>query len=517
MRSGDSPLHALTPSPTSETGEAALAGPPLGWSEGEGDLPRNFPSRRALMQELGGLIPAAAARGDTGENPEPGPIRGGRREALRRLGRIHPAAYGTSRNHLEGAVTGLSPYIRHGVLTLAEVRDDVFRRLQQDGLDRVTAQRRGGKLISELGWRDYWQRLWGLWGDGIWDDREPLKTGLPSGAYAIELPADIREGRTGLACMDAFAADLVRIGWLHNHARMWLAAYVVHWRRVRWQAGARWFLQHLLDGDPASNNLSWQWVASSFGTKPYIFNRENLERFGGNRYCRDCPRAAAGGVAAHGGCPFEASYEELQARLFASAPAPVASAAPAEGPPARLRDPGAWPPATGTAAGNAPRNPVLWVHGEALGPANPALRNHPGRPALFVFDAELIAGHTATSGGQAAEPTPPSLKRLAFLYECLLELPVTIRWGDVAEEVLAFARRNGADGVVTSQAVDPRFERMRARIATALPVQVLAPEPFLPLTETPDRPLDLGRFSRWWKQAEPALWRLAAQGRGAER
>jgi deoxyribodipyrimidine photo-lyase len=89
---------------------------------------------------------------------------------------------------------------------------------------------------------------------------------------------------------------------------MWVAAYVVHWRRVKWQAGARWFLKHLLDGDPASNNLSWQWVASTFSRKPYFFNRENLEKYSGGRYCGVCP--------ARGECDFEGSYETLARRLF---------------------------------------------------------------------------------------------------------------------------------------------------------------------------------------------------------
>lgn len=137
--------------------------------------------------------------------------------------------------------------------------------------------------------------------------------------------------------------------------------------------------------------------------------------------------------------------------------------------------------------------PVLWIHGEALGPANPALVAHPGAPAVFVFDRVLIA--------QAGL----SLKRLGFLYECLLELPVTLRHGDVAEEVLAFARRHGADGVVTSGAVDPRFSLLRERIAARLPVQVLEPEPFVELPE----PVDLRRFSRYWRRAEPALWARA--------
>ncbi|MCX5940277.1 MAG: hypothetical protein NTX18_04505 [Cyanobium sp. LacPavin_0818_WC50_MAG_67_9] len=129
--------------------------------------------------------------------------------------------------------------------------------------------------------------------------------------------------------------------------------------------------------------------------------------------------------------------------------------------------------------------PVLWMHGEAMGPANPALVAHPGAPAVFVFDRELIV--------QAGL----SLKRLGFLYECLLELPVTLRHGDVAEEVLAFARRHGADGVVTTAAVDPRFAQLRERIAAQLPVQVLEPAPFVELPEPVDlRALGAGFSSR---------------------
>jgi deoxyribodipyrimidine photo-lyase len=143
-------------------------------------------------------------------------------------------------------------------------------------------------------------------------------------------------------------------------------------------------------------------------------------------------------------------------------------------------------------------NPVLWIHGEALGPTNPSLVAYPGAPAVFVFDRQLIA--------QAGL----SLKRLGFIYECLLELPVTLRYGDVAEEVLAFARRHRADGVATTFAVDPRFAGLHQRIVAQLPVQLLEPEPFVELPE----PVDLRRFSRYWRRAEPVLWGRRA-GAGA--
>jgi deoxyribodipyrimidine photo-lyase len=428
---------------------------------------------------------------------------------------MDPARYGASRNHLDGAVTRLSPWIRHGVLTLAEVREAVFARLEAlaepaevvqadlftstaggspSGGSRLwsTAQRRAGeKLISELGWRDYWQRLWRQLGDGIWHDREPLKTGHRPDAYAPEIPPDIAAASTGLPCIDAFAAELIGTGWLHNHARMWLASYVVHWRRVRWQAGARWFLRHLLDGDPASNNLSWQWVASSFSHKPYLFNRANLERFSGGRFCAGCPLADRRGP---GGCPFDASYEALQARLFR----PLDPRAEAVVPPSLAPPP--LPPAPGPA--DPPlRRPLVWVHGEALGPANPALRAHPAAPALFVFDTELIEGRTATTGGAPLAPG-----RLRFLRECLAELPVVVREGDVARELLAAAAAAGADGIVTSRAVDPRFARIAAQVAPTVPLRILEPEPFVDLPW--DGPLapDLRRFSRYWRRAEPRVW-----------
>jgi deoxyribodipyrimidine photo-lyase len=140
-------------------------------------------------------------------------------------------------------------------------------------------------------------------------------------------------------------------------------------------------------------------------------------------------------------------------------------------------------------------SPILWIHGAALGPANPALVAWPGRPAVFVFDDALIAGRAL------------SLKRLGFLYECLLELPVTIRRGDVAAEVLAFAARHQADGVVTTAAVDPRFQQLGRAIAARLPLTVLPVEPFVALEAGAQQPADLGRFSRYWRQAEPLVWR----------
>ena len=258
-------------------------------------LQRSFADRAALIAYI-----RATFADVVGDDEDVSDMRGGQAAALAALVTIDPVRYAQTRNHLTGAVTGLSPYIRHGVLSLAQVRDAV--------LARVTKANDGEKLLNELAWRDYWQRVYAAIGDGVWYDREPYKTGYPASAYAKQLPDDIRAGQTGLACIDGFVAELDATGYLHNHARMWLAAYVVHWRRVRWQAGARWFLQHLLDGDPASNNLSWQWIASTFSHKPYFFNRENVQRYTNNIYCEHCPLRTT--------CPFDGTYEDIGAQLF---------------------------------------------------------------------------------------------------------------------------------------------------------------------------------------------------------
>ena len=79
--------------------------------------------------------------------------------------------------------------------------------------------------------------------------------------------------------IDEAVRTLFATGTLHNHARMWLASSVVHVRKVHWRVGADWLYGHLLDGDLASNHLSWQWVAGTGSRKPYLFNAGNVARY----------------------------------------------------------------------------------------------------------------------------------------------------------------------------------------------------------------------------------------------
>jgi deoxyribodipyrimidine photo-lyase len=188
--------------------------------------------------------------------------------AAKRMAAVQPSAYARTRNHLDGAVTRLSPYLTHGFLAVPEVLAQLRQRFELP----LTH-----KLVFELGWREYFAHAWRHDGDAIF---ESLHEGvLPDAAYARTLPPDIAHACTGVPVVDEAVRTLYATGYLHNHARMWLASYTVHLRKVHWRAGADWLYAHLLDGDLASNHLSWQWVAGTGSHKPYLFNAENVARY----------------------------------------------------------------------------------------------------------------------------------------------------------------------------------------------------------------------------------------------
>ena len=161
-----------------------------------------------------------------------------RAAALAGLGAMRTQSYASSRNHLDGAVTHLSPYLTHGLLNLPEVA-------------ALAAARHAlpieHKFVQELAWREFFHHVWQHRGEAIFSS---LHGGpRPDADYAAAVPDDIRQGRTGVPVIDTAVRQLYDCGWLHNHARMWLASYVVHVRGVHWRAGADWLVAHLLDGD----------------------------------------------------------------------------------------------------------------------------------------------------------------------------------------------------------------------------------------------------------------------------
>lgn len=207
------------------------------------------------------LVPTDTTATDTDTFPP------SREAAHARIAAVDPAAYARTRNAIGGAVSGLSPYITHGLVTPREVLTAVHAR------HPLPLQHR---FVMELGWRAYFRHVWQHRGAQI---LQSLHAGpLPCADYDNRLPADIRQAATGVPVVDLAVQTLYATGMLHNHARLWLASYVVHLRKVHWRCAADWMLGHLLDGDLASNHLSWQWVAGTGSHKPYLFNAENVAR-----------------------------------------------------------------------------------------------------------------------------------------------------------------------------------------------------------------------------------------------
>lgn len=231
------------------------------------------------------------------ENAKPSTYVGGRKAALEALETFSVQGYANTRNKVHGNVSRLSFYIRHGVLGLREVAESIR--------DRFSRSYDATKFWQELGWRQFWRMVYARLGNRIYEDLEAAKVSLGQD-FPGELPAEIQQGKTGLVCMDESVRDLVETGYMHNHARMWFASFVIHFRKLGWKAGERFFYRHLLDGDPASNALSWQWVASTFSHRPYLFNKENVQENGGKKWCERCQAK----------CPFDATYPELERRLF---------------------------------------------------------------------------------------------------------------------------------------------------------------------------------------------------------
>ena len=215
-----------------------------------------------------------------------------------RLEHVRPKDYAHTRNALDGAVTHLSPYLTHGFLSVPDIASAMYHQY------RVGVQH---KLIYELGWREYYQHVHHHLGDGI---AQPLHEGvLAESAYSTELPEDVRHACTRVPVIDHAIRMLYTTGYVHNHARLWLASYIVHLRKVHWRVGADWMYSHLLDGDLASNYLNWQWVAGTGSSKPYLFNAETVEKF-------------APEIWHSRGTSIDASYELME--ILASSPATVA-------------------------------------------------------------------------------------------------------------------------------------------------------------------------------------------------
>jgi deoxyribodipyrimidine photo-lyase len=217
-------------------------------------------------------------------SPAPAPERAAGRARLAKFVRRAGRDYARERNFDFGPerrdnTSLLSPYLRHRLLLETEV---LTATLLSHPLPAAQ------KFVEELFWRAYFKG-WLEQHPSVWRDYNEAVTKLVA---SLKHDGDLRErylsatgGNTGIDCFDAWVGELVGTGYLHNHARMWFASIWVFTLQLPWQLGADFFYRHLLDGDPASNTLSWRWVSGLHTRgKTYLARVSNIANFTDKRF-----------------------------------------------------------------------------------------------------------------------------------------------------------------------------------------------------------------------------------------
>lgn len=222
------------------------------------------------------------------------PFAADRATALEQLTAFLPNAgshYANTRNAdhgpaRRGNVSRLSPAVRHRLIDEDEIVRAVLARHAYSSAE---------KFIQEVCWRTYWKG-WLELRPGVWTmyrqslDEQFAALGERDGGARIDRSLRRRwqaaiDGDTGIGCFDAWVQELRATGYLHNHARMWFASIWIFTLNLPWQLGADFFYRHLLDGDPASNTLSWRWVAGlQTRGKHYLARADNIQKYTGNRW-----------------------------------------------------------------------------------------------------------------------------------------------------------------------------------------------------------------------------------------
>ena len=200
-----------------------------------------------------------------------------RAAALARLQEFLPDAgrYAADRNFVRPGhpnISRLSPWVQKRLLLEEEVVDAARERWPFEAVE---------KFVQEVYWRTYWKgwleqrpEAWSRWCEAVPRLRDAL-----SAEQRLMLEAALA-GRTGIAGFDDWAKELVATGYLHNHARMWFASIWVFTLKLPWELGAAFFYEHLLDGDVASNTLSWRWVAGlQTQGKTYVAKADNIAHY----------------------------------------------------------------------------------------------------------------------------------------------------------------------------------------------------------------------------------------------
>jgi deoxyribodipyrimidine photo-lyase len=380
--------------------------------------------------------------------------------ALDAFGPSAGRAYARSRNFDFGPasrhnVSCLSPWLRHRLIEETTV---VAASLSRHSLADAE------KFVQEVFWRTYFKgwleqrpAVWTRYCDDVADLHAQLQHQRPLRERYIQALA----ARTGIDCFDAWVTELQSRGYLHNHARMWFASIWIFTLQLPWQLGADFFYRELLDADPASNTLSWRWVAGLHTRgKHYLARADNIARYTDGRFD---PR---------GLLSTDASPLEEAAPPPAAAPVPPAAPAPRGGrygllisaEDCRVESLGLSHPPTAVAR--------LGVRGRAT-PSGCAGHVLPAggaadRPAVSSATEAALAGERSACFANAA--TRDGAKRACAHFDLAHDATAHFTPGEEAwqEQVAAWARTHRLDAVVTAWApVGPVADQLDA-CATAL-------------------------------------------------
>ena len=177
--------------------------------------------------------------------------------------------------HNRSNISCLSPYITHGIINELEVIDKSLKKFSFV---------KNEKFIQEVLWRTYWKG-WLELRPNVWSDYLIELNKLRNEFKDNQNYIDAIEGKTNLECFNQWVNELKENNYLHNHVRMWFASIWTFTVELPWQLGAELFMQHLYDGDPASNTLGWRWVAGiQTQGKHYLASEWNIQKFTNNRF-----------------------------------------------------------------------------------------------------------------------------------------------------------------------------------------------------------------------------------------
>ena len=172
-------------------------------------------------------------------------------------------------------ISCLSPYITHGIINEKEVI--------KKSLDKFSFAK-NEKFIQEVLWRTYWKG-WLELRPSVWTDFLIELKKIKGDFQYNQNYKNAIDGKTNVECFNYWVNELKENNYLHNHTRMWFASIWIFTLNLPWQLGAEFFMQHLYDGDAASNTLGWRWVAGvQTQGKHYLASEWNIKKFTNNRF-----------------------------------------------------------------------------------------------------------------------------------------------------------------------------------------------------------------------------------------